>query len=104
MKFTPAVSRKMTFEEWEEKYKPIKNPFSKYVDDYMLETYGRDLDFVKSHDAHHIWTDLACDGYNWIENGVYRVNRLGYYVTEIPWEDGELFYIELSTPEDEDEG
>lgn len=90
----------MTFKEWKEKYKPIQNPDS-FEGDIFFETFGNDLQKVISQNPACIWTDLACNGYNWIENGVHFVNRLGYYVTEIPCE-VDFLQVFLSTPEDEE--
>ncbi len=87
----------LTYEQWEEKYKPVKNhlcdaPF----DGFMFETYDEELDFVREFGAKHIWTLLDGDGNSlFIANGWHMVNRFGYFITEIPWEDGDSFDIEM---------
>lgn len=79
----------ITFEEFEETYKPQKNPFvqdSSY-DGYMFETYGVELAYVREQDNKNIWTIINCeDEESWIIPGFHVVNRLGYILCEIPWE------------------
>ena len=59
----------ITFEEFEETYKPQKNPFvqdSSY-DGYMFETYGVELAYVREQDNKDIWTIINCeDEESWI--------------------------------------
>lgn len=71
--------------EWAEKYKPIKNHFSKDPDELMFETYGEEVDYVKSVEPNRIWTYLDGDLCSIISAGWHYVNRLGYYITEVPW-------------------
>jgi hypothetical protein len=74
----------MTFNEWEEKYKPIENP---YGYGFLFEDYDKDLEILNAHlasDPDTVWTLLGCDGGESIISGMWRVNRVGYYITEIP--------------------
>jgi len=95
----------MSEDEWREKYKPIKN----HLDDnaswngLMFETYGDEHEFVKStildKDYTYIWT--YCHGDNnssYISSGYHWINRLGYLITEIPFDKNEE--IEIVTQED----
>lgn len=82
----------MTFEEWEKTYKPITN----WLDDnasfqnengegIMFETYGSEVEFVKTVNPAHIWTyGDGDDGGGYIWNGWHIVNRIGYFVTDVP--------------------
>ena len=74
---------------WAEKYKPKKNHFSKQdmYDVTMFETYGEELEYVKSVNNAHVWTWVQGDFSDLIVAGISFVNRLGYYVTEVPWTD-----------------
>jgi len=71
----------MTFDEWVEKFKPIGG-----TDPIFFETYGCEKEFISKIDPHHIWTEL--DGGDWeeIHTGFHFANRMGYFITVIPWE------------------
>jgi len=95
----------MTFDEWVEKYKPIKNECGEIA---MLETYGKEYEFVKAQNPLNVWT--FCDGGEggYILNGFNFVNRIGYYVTEIPFDNAKDYIFvnvedEESDEEDEEE-
>ena len=82
----------MTFEDWEKTYKPIPNHIDEnasFQDDnnvgIMFETYGDEVAFVKKADPAHIWTyGDGDDGGGYIWSGWHFVNRLGYFITEVP--------------------
>lgn len=80
------------------KYKPLKNHLSEGAayDGFMFETYGDEYEFVKEHvKACKVWTVVECDdGELAIIAGFHLVNRMGYIVTEVPWEDSGLFVEE----------
>jgi hypothetical protein len=67
----------ITWDEWEATYKPT------------TEFQYEDLfDIDGNVDQHYIWTVVDGDGiYMNIVSGIHFVNRLGYFVTEVPWED-----------------
>lgn len=71
---------------WVDKYKPIKNTIVP-TNDVMFETYGDEWEFIKSQDPRYVWTNVQGDMSDIIVAGVAYVNRLSYYVTEVPWED-----------------
>lgn len=71
----------------------------------MFAPYGRDLATVRNTDERHVWTILDVDltgpephpyegedGDNcWvIVTGYHYVNRIGYLITEVPWESGDI--------------
>ena len=82
----------MSFEEWEATYKPITNHIdnnASFQDEsgngIMFETYGDEVEFVKSQSPANIWTyGDGDDGGSYIWNGWHFVNRLGYFITEVP--------------------
>ena len=79
----------MTFEEWKEKYKPFT--------DFPV-------DWVENPNPNTVWTMKAGDnGYEYLQSGVHYVNRIGYYETEVPYNDGEYVFITISEGYDEDE-
>lgn len=74
------------WDEWEDKFKPKKNHLSKH-DELMYETYGEEYEYIKSLDPRYVWTSVQGDMSDLLVAGVAYVNRLGYYVCEVPWED-----------------
>jgi hypothetical protein len=72
--------------EWEAKFKPKQNHLSKFQCK-MYETYGEEYDYIKSLDPKYVWTNVQGDMSDLLVAGVAWVNRLSYYVCEIPWED-----------------
>lgn len=81
------------FDEWYEKYKPIEDDHGSLR---IYETYGADLDFIHSIvDDNRVWTYLDGGDYSAVVNGMFFVNRLCYYVTEVPWE-GEAGDVEIN--------
>ena len=72
--------------EWEAKFKPKQNHISKF-ESKMYETYGEEYDYIKSLDPKYVWTNVQGDMSDLLVAGVAWVNRLSYYVCEIPWED-----------------
>jgi hypothetical protein len=68
------------WDEWAEKYKPIGAE-----DNQMFETYGTDLQTVLSTHPNHVWTWMQGDMSDVVCAGYHLVNRIGYYITEVPW-------------------
>ena len=54
----------------------------------MFETYGDEQDYVYSLDEKLVWTEVQGDCSMLLLAGRHFVNRLNYYVCEIPWETG----------------
>lgn len=74
------------FEEWVNKYNPITDRFHEIR---TFETYGEDLEELEKLGPYHVWTYRDGDEDGYISNGWGVVNRLCYYATEVPWNDGE---------------
>jgi hypothetical protein len=94
----------LTEEEWFEEFKPIPNhidedaSFNDGDQGYMFETYGKELEFVQSQEPNRIWT--YCDGDDngtYIFQGMRIVNRIGYFVTTVPFNVNEDYQIEISS-------
>jgi hypothetical protein len=77
--------RRMWWDTWVRDFRPVKNAFNVHSGDdgLMFETFGEELVFVRAQQPENIWTLLDCDGKLIVANGYHRVNRLGYYVTEV---------------------
>lgn len=78
---------------WADTYK-VREDVDTLTGGSMFETYGKDFEYVRSLDERYVWTYLSGDG-DCIVNGLRFVNRLGYYVTELPWNDDDYIYIDL---------
>jgi len=98
----------LTEDEWFEQFKPIPN----HLDDnasfhdgehgYMFETYGDEVEFVKAQDSNRIWTYSDGDnGGTYITDGYHVVNRIGYFVTAVPYDDKQYYQIQLIEGRDE---
>ena len=86
--------------EWENKFKPIKNHFrDPQHQEIIFETYGEEWEFIKAQDPRHVWTNIQGDMSDLVVAGVAYVNRLHYYVTEVPWEN-EDDYVLVSVEEE----
>ena len=106
----------MDFDEWVDTYKPIPNNIveDSSFDGTMFETYGDEVAFVKKADPAYIWMyGDGDDGGSYIWNGWHIVNRIGYFITEVPCPpDTDMqvkvssywFYCEGCSAEIEDDG
>lgn len=81
----------MNDDQFFEHYKPIQNHLVTDAPEggCMFETYGPELDFVKTQEPKKVWTVLEVDGLFYYAAGFHHVNRMGYLITEVPWETGE---------------
>ncbi len=67
----------LTLDEWYEQFHPIARQFDEPPKDF---------------DHHFVWTAVDGDeGQFCVSEGIHWVNRIFYYVTEVPWEDN-IFY------------
>jgi hypothetical protein len=84
----------LDYEQWLEQYKPVTNPFCVApFDGKMYETFGKELDHVHKvleNGKNFIWTYIDSDGHSSIIPGYHHINRLGYFITEIAWQDERL--------------
>jgi hypothetical protein len=77
----------MEFDEWCDTYKPITNHLDSNAsfDGAMFETYGDEVEFVKQQPENHIWMyGDGDDGGSYVWNGWHFINRIGYFITEVP--------------------
>jgi hypothetical protein len=85
----------LTWSEFVEQFKPEPNKFSNDPDQQMFETYGEELEFVMKAKPNNIWTYLNTDGGTVTVEGFHYVNRIGYFITEVPWIDSTSYEIDL---------
>ena len=81
----------MSNEQWFNTYQPMTNCITN--DGEAYETYGDEEDYVRQQDVHNVWTEIDGDNGVYIVNGMAYVNRIQYYITNKPWNDGEDFCI-----------
>ena len=90
----------MDFDEWCDVYKPINNHIDKNAsfDGAMFETYGDEYEFVKQSPEKNIWMyGDGDDGGSYIWSGWGFVNRIGYFITEVPFPDNTTIQIKVSS-------
>lgn len=93
----------MTQEEtFIETYKPVTNHL---VEDApfggcMFETFDKEVEYVfelakDENKLKYVWTILEAEGKIFYSAGFWRINRMGYIITEVPWVTGdEEFAVE----------
>lgn len=79
----------ISWDEWKAKYRPLLDEDNSVRN---FEWYGEDLEVLQSVTAHHVWTWRSGDG-DCVTNGIGSVNRFAYFITEVPWKDGEDIYV-----------
>lgn len=93
----------MTEDEWANTYRPIYNHYDTNASwgGTMFETYGVEVDTVNAKDYHYVWTYL--DGHNgsYVVSGRHFANRIGYFITEVPWTDDVDICITIDEWDDE---
>jgi hypothetical protein len=81
-----------------ETFKPIQNhiqPNGAAFDGCMFETFGQEFEYVYNQPRNHVWTVLDGDGGGLIfATGMWKFNRLGYFVTEVAWTEEENISID----------
>jgi hypothetical protein len=96
----PDTFIEMDFDEWCDVYKPIQNHIDTNAsfDGAMFETYGDEVAFVKEQDGSYIWTyGDGDDGGSYVWNGWSFVNRIGYFITEVPCPADTTIQIKVSS-------
>jgi hypothetical protein len=75
----------MTYDEFCDHYKPTENTLT--GNGNAFETYGAEQDLVFATDEKFVWTEVDGDGGCYIIAGRHYVNRIQYYICEVPWDD-----------------
>jgi hypothetical protein len=85
-----SISRIYTFDDWIEKYNPVKNEFEDtttlqgFVFDYTEEDQWN---YIKKQKAEYVWTQVCTGDDDYIIPGLHWVNRENYLITNIPVKD-----------------
>ena len=89
----------MDMDEWCNTYKPIQNHIDTNAsfDGAMFETYGDEVEFVKAQEQNRIWTyGDGDDGEGHIWSGWHFINRIGYFITEVPFPENTDVQVNLN--------
>lgn len=88
----------MTYDEFIETFRPVTNHFEDAAfDGYLFETYDEQADYVRWQPERRIWTVIeGDDGELYLVDGYHWVDRIGYFLTEVPWSPGFEYEIPLS--------
>jgi hypothetical protein len=91
----------LTWKEFEEQFKPIKNHFRNDPAEIMFETYGEEEKFVLSKvEEGKVWTYGDGDFCTYVSGGYHYINRIGYYITEVPMDRDTEYQITISVEEE----
>lgn len=95
----------MNFEEWLEKYQPVDNHLdnnASFQDEngngIMFETFGDELQYVLSianNEPNQVWTYVDGDDGTYVTNGYHLVNRIGYFITSVPYDDSKEPFLDV---------
>ena len=61
-------------------------------DGTMFETYGAEVEFIKSQEPNKIWTLIDVDYGMSVVAGWHFVNRIGYFISDKPWTDENTYF------------
>ena len=68
----------------------------------LFETYGPELEFVRSQDDRLVWTFVdGDDGDQYLLSGFHFVNRIGYLISTVPIPEGTNFQVRIPMENDE---
>lgn len=96
----------MNYELWAETYKPKKNHLNRDHETDMFETYGIELGYVlgiADTEPDRVWTLVDGDDGTYIIDGYHLVNRLGYFISEVPYTGDGIEVLDHLFSEEEDE-
>ena len=85
----------ISWKQWEYNYKPITNPHSRDQGwaMQMFETFEPDINEVKAVNPNRVWTLVDNNPnsvYLDVVAGIRLFNRMGYFITEVPWESEDI--------------
>lgn len=93
----------ITEDNFDEIFKPQKNHLDDNAafNECMYETYGEELEYVRKindENPKKVWTIIEADGVMFYSTGYHHVNRIGYLICEVEFE--EEMDIEMEGVED----
>ena len=94
-----STPKEMTYEKWLDCFQPATNSLTSNApfDGLMFETFGAELDYVRTMPARQVWTLVEGDENELIIiDGYHLVNRIGYFITDRPWHGNESIEVLVS--------
>ncbi len=95
------------FKEFHERLQTSEIGFAEWDDRFgAVHTEVLDLDspIVRAVDPHFVWTECSDFAGGWIAlPGFEIVNRSGYWLSELPWTDGDQFVVRIAEPSEDEE-
>ncbi len=85
------MGRRSQFEIWESTFKPQPNAIAttdRGFEGKLFETFGAEHNYVQTvvkEEPDRVWTVVDADGKWYIAQGYHYVNRVGYLITEKPF-------------------
>lgn len=98
----------MNVDQWLEKYKPIQNVTERndVWNGVFFDTSEAEIRTVQNAHALSpkcIWTLLEVEGQMFVQSGFHFANRMGYFITENPFEGGSNDSLEITVEDVDDE-
>ena len=86
------MEKTLTFDDWIEKYNPIKNHIVDHgsFGGFIFETYDDEVAFVASQNPNNIWTMVWAEDCYAVVPGFRWVNRENYLISTVPFTDENL--------------
>jgi hypothetical protein len=94
------MHKKISWDDFVKTYKPQLNHLDSNAsmgEGWMYETFGEEIKYVHSileSEPNRIWTVLDTDEDLTIASGYHYVNRMGYVICEVPFNEGEMIELE----------
>jgi hypothetical protein len=100
----------MTEDEFDDRYKLVPNHLNPnagwaYGDSNscLFETFGEELDYVRTQDPRTIWTLVdGSDGDLYLQSGYHFVNRIGYLLSTLPVPVGTEIQVRIPMSDDDE--
>jgi len=80
------------FDDFQRKYTILEFDSTATGRPMLLETYGEDLEVVRSYDNDQIWTITDAEDEQLLVPGFHLANRIAYLITEESWHDADEIY------------
>jgi hypothetical protein len=93
----------LTHDEWVEQFGPV---LDQHGQPRSFDTVGEEYDEMVRRSTEgdlYCWTEVQADGYIVIASGWHLVDRLAYYLTEVPFDPKTIYEVIVRTPQDDDE-
>jgi hypothetical protein len=91
----------MNVDDWMAKFKPVKNLLATddSFDGCLFDTSPEELKLVREANPKCVWTLLDWEDGRVITNGCQYVNRMGYFISEVPFDSEGGRYLEVQVEE-----